>query len=207
MKHVLLATLLLAAVGAAQNTNRSAAKSDRADSGDGWVKMFNGKDLEGWKANERPEVWTVKDGAIVGDGDRSHLFWMKEECENCEFKATVKISDQGNSGMYFRAAFGPAWPKGYEAQVNSTHKDPVKTGSLYNFVKVFDQLAPPDTWFTQHIIADGNHIVIKVNDKTTVDYVDEKNTHTKGYLAMQQHNIGSIVMYKDLMYRRLPAKK
>jgi hypothetical protein len=110
--------------------------------------------------------------------------------------------------MFFRTVFGGAgFPKGYEAQVNSTHPDPVKTGSLYNHVKIFDRLVEPDTWFTQHIIADGNHIVIKVNDKTVVDYVDEKNMYTKGYLALQQHNLGSVVMYKDLMFRPLPAKK
>jgi len=167
----------------------------------GWISMFNGKDLDGWKANERPESWTAKDGAIVGDGEASHLFWMKEECGNCEFKALVKISDGGNSGMYFRTAFGPGFPKGYEAQVNSTHKDPVRTGSLYNFVKILDMLVPPDTWFTQHIVADGNHIQIFVNDKKVVDYVDEKNTYTKGYLALQQHNKGSVVMFKDLMFK------
>ncbi|HET8548843.1 MAG TPA: DUF1080 domain-containing protein [Bryobacteraceae bacterium] len=199
MKRILVLVVLLAAACAAQTGNKSAG---------GWVKMFNGKDLDGWKPTERPEAWTVKEGAIVGDGDRSHLFWMKQECENCEFKATVKISDKGNSGMYFRAAFaGPGWPKGYEAQVNSTHPDPVKTGSLYNFVKIFERLVEPDAWFTQHIIADGNHIIIKVNDKTVVDYVDEKNTHARGYLALQQHNQGSIVMYKDLMFRPLPSKK
>jgi hypothetical protein len=105
--------------------------------------------------------------------------------------------------MYFRTAFGPGFPKGYEAQVNSTHKDPVRTGSLYNFVKVFDQLVPPDTWFTQHIIASGNHIVIEVNGKKTVDFVDEKNTFKSGYLALQQHNKGSIVTFKNLMMKPL----
>jgi len=173
----------------------------------GWVKMFNGKTLDGWKANERPESWTVEDGAIVGRGQASHLFWMKEQCENCEFKATAKISKGGNSGMYFRTAFGPGFPKGYEAQVNTSHKDPVKTGSLYNFVKVFDKLVEEEAWFTQDIIADGNHIIIKVNGKTTVDYVDDKNTYTSGFLALQQHDPGTVVMYKDLMYRKLPPKK
>src|SRR4051812_17701215 len=81
-----------------------------------WVSMFNGKNLDGWKANERPEDWKVEDGTIVGNGPPSHLFWMKEECENCEFKAKAWISDKGNSGMYFRTAFGPGFPKGYEAQ-------------------------------------------------------------------------------------------
>jgi 3-keto-disaccharide hydrolase len=175
---------------------------------DGWVSMFNGKNLDGWKASERPENWTVQDGAITGKGERSHLFWTEQQCENCEFVARVKINTGGNSGMYFRAqGMEPGWPKGYEAQVNSSHKDPVKTGSLYNIVKNFDPLVPDDTWFTQHIIADGNHITIKVNGKTIVDHIESKNEFMKGYLALQQHDPGSVVMYKDLMLRKLPAKK
>jgi Domain of Unknown Function (DUF1080) len=171
---------------------------------DHWISMFDGQTLEGWKANEHPESWSVRDGAITGDGEASHLFWMVRECKNCEFKADAKISDGGNSGMYFRTAVGPGFPKGYEAQVNSSHKDPVRTGSLYNFVKIYDRLVPPDTWFNQHIIANGNHIIIEVNDKKVVDYVDEKNTFQEGYLALQQHNKGSIVQFKNVMMKPLP---
>jgi len=171
----------------------------------GWVSMFDGKTLEGWKAGEHPENWKVENGVIIGGGPRSHLFWTKEQCGNCEWMATVKINHGGNSGMYFRAQEIVAdWPKGYEAQVNTSHTDPVKTGSLYNIVKVFDQLIPDDTWFTQHIIADGDHIVIRVNGKTTVDTHDK--TYSKGYIALQAHDPKSVMMYKDLMFRTLPAK-
>ncbi|MEJ7607345.1 MAG: DUF1080 domain-containing protein [Bryobacteraceae bacterium] len=193
-------SLALACCFVAMGADKSAGKPGK------WVKMFDGKTLDGWKANEKPENWKVEDGAIVGRGDRSHLFWMKEECENCEFKAKVKLNKGGNSGMYFRAQFGEGWPKGYESQVNNSHKDPVKTGSLYNIVKNLEQLVPDDTWYTQHIIADGNHITIKVNDKVIVNHVEDKNQYAKGYLALQQHDPGTVVMYKDLMYRRLPAK-
>lgn len=172
---------------------------------DEWKPMFDGSTLDGWKANEHPESWTVKNGAITGDGPASHLFWMKEKCVNCEFKAEVKINHGGNSGMYFRTAFGPGFPRGYEAQVDNTHADPVRTGSLYNFVKVFEQLIPDDTWWTQRIIVQGNHIQIFVNDKMTVDFTDEKNTFTGGYLALQQHNAGSVVEFKNLTMRHLPA--
>jgi hypothetical protein len=176
-----------------------------ADSAGDWKSIFDGKTLNGWKANDNPESWTVRDGTIVGDGERSHLFYMGEQCENCEFKAEVKLNHSGNSGMYFRAAFTPGWPKGYEAQVDNTHPDPKRTGSLYNFKNVLEQLVPDDTWWTQHIIANGNHIIIKVNDKTVVDFIDEKNTYMKGYLALQQHNKGSVVEYRKLMMRQLPA--
>jgi hypothetical protein len=172
----------------------------------GWKKMFDGKTLTDWKAVDNPGSWSVKDGAIVGDGERSHLFYTGAQCENCEFKAEVRLNHGGNSGMYFRAEMVPGWPKGYEAQVNNTHPDPKRTGSLYNFQNVMEQLVPDDTWWTQDIIADGNHIIIKVNDKVVVDYVDTKNSFTKGFLALQQHNKGSVVEYRNLMMRPLPAK-
>jgi hypothetical protein len=176
--------------------------ADTAGASD-WISMFDGQTLNGWKATERPENWTVEDGAIVGRGERSHLFYMEEECQNCEFKATVKLNQGGNSGMYFRAKFMEGWPDGYEAQVNNSHKDPKRTGSLYNIVSVHDQLVPDDTWWTQHIIARGNHIVIKVNDVTVVDYHDTEKRHMKGLLALQQHDPGSVVMYKDLYMRHI----
>lgn len=185
------------------------AAADKAPKPGKWVKMFDGKDLKGWKANENPESWTVvkedNKAAIKGAGPVSHLFWMTEECENCEFQAEVKIMDGANSGMYFRTAFGPKFPKGYEAQVNATHTDPIKTGSLYGFAKNLESPSKPGEWFTQHIIADGTHIVIKVNDKVITDYTDAKNTFSKGHLALQQHDPKSVVYYRNLMYRKLPA--
>lgn len=173
-----------------------------------WTPMFNGKNLDGWKANENPQAWEVvtEDGqpAIKTTGYRSHLFWMVEECEDCEFKADFKVTDGSNSGMYFRAAFEPGWPKGYEAQVNATHKDPVKTGSLYNFHKNFESPTKPGEWGTQHIIVRGNHITILVNGKVITDYVDEKNTFQKGWLALQGHDPQSTTYYRNLSYKRLP---
>ena len=192
-------TLSLGLIAAALMASCAIAADDK----DGWISMFDGKTLTGWKANQNPESWTVRDGCITGDGEQSHLFWMVREGENLEFKAEVKIGHMGNSGMYFRTAFGPGFPKGYEAQVNTSHSDPVKTGSLYNFVKVLDQLIPDDVWGTQHIIAQGNHIVIKVNDKVVTDIVEEKNTYTKGYCALQQHNKGSVVQFRKLMFKPL----
>lgn len=192
---LMLAFLLAAAAGWAAE-----------EPGGGWIKMFDGKTLNGWKANENPENWTVEDGTITGHGNRSHLFYMEKECENCEFKAEVKINKGGNSGMYFRAKFAPGWPAGYEAQVNNSHTDWRRTGSLYGISDVKEQLIPDDTWWTQDIVVQGNHIIIKVNDKVVVDYVDEKNRFQKGSLALQQHDPGSVVHYRNLMMRELPAK-
>lgn len=169
----------------------------------GWIKLFDGKTLSGWTAPD-PSQWQMKDGIVIGEGARSHLF-SPNTYTNLEFKAEVKLNHSGNSGMYFRAAYGPGWPKGYEAQVENTSSDPKKTGSLYNFTKVAEQLIQDDTWWTQHIVAIGNRIIIKVNDKIVTDFVDEKNTFQSGHLALQQHNLGSVVQYRNLMAKRLPS--
>ena len=201
LRTFLLATLALAVPMA------GIAKTPKPPKPGKWVKMFDGKTLDGWKANENPGSWTVekegKDSVIKASGPRSHLFWMVAECGDCEFRADFKIMDGANSGMYFRTAFGPGFPKGYEAQVNSTHGDPVKTGSLYNFQKNLESPTKPGEWGTQHIIAQGNHIIIKVNDKVVVDTVESSNRYTKGYCALQQHNKGSVVQYRNLMFKPL----
>ena len=194
----------------------------------GWVTILDTKSFKDWKvapgsprarveetATEKRVVagdslrdgkWTFKDGVLHGEGGVSHIFSPRGDYENFVYSAEIKIKNWGNSGQYFRTAFGNGFPNGYEAQVNSTHADPVRTGSLYGLAKVTERLVPPDAWFTQEITAVGNHITIKVNGKTTVDFVDEKRSHTKGHFAFQQHNLGSEVWIRNVRVKELPAQ-
>ena len=187
---------------------------------EGWTQLFNGKDLTGWKTHPKDKAkWEVIDGAIVGTGPAGHLFTERGDYENFDLRFEAMINDKGNSGQYSRAQFAPGFPPGYEAQINSTHGDPIRTGSLYPDYRgkysadekkkmiVLEQLVKPDEWFTQEVIADGNHIIIKVNGKTTVDFVDEKNRFTKGHFAIQQHNDGSVVTIRKAEVIELPATK
>jgi hypothetical protein len=200
MRRVLVGACVLLALAAWTTSGPRSTAGDKKGDKD-WVQLFNGKDLTGWKSHPKsPGKWEVKDGMIIGSGkDVSHLFTERGDYENFHFKIEAKISDKGNSGQYFRAKLQPGYPPGYEAQINSTHTDPIRTGSLYpGFGKVSaedrakmivtDMLVKPDEWFTQEVIANGNHIQIFVNGKKTVDFVDEKNTFTKGHFAIQQHN-------------------
>ncbi|MCS6851910.1 MAG: DUF1080 domain-containing protein [Gemmataceae bacterium] len=194
------------------------ANDRKADAG--FVSLFNGKDLTGWKVYpEGTGNWKVEDGAIVGSGPASHLFSERGDYQNFHFRIEAKINDGGNSGQYFRAQFGKGFPAGYEAQINATHKDKIRTGSLYpafnrklseedrRKILVLEPLHKPDEWFTQEVIADGNHIIILVNGKKTVDFIDTNNTYTKGHFAIQQHDPGSVVRVRKIEVKELPPSK
>src|SRR5262245_54170342 len=100
----------------------------------GWVQLFNGKDLTGWKLHpnaNKETKWEVIEGWLVGSGQASMLYSDRDDYANFHFKITAKINDKGNSGQYFRAQFVPGFQTGIEAQINATHRDTIKTGSLY----------------------------------------------------------------------------
>ena len=208
---LMVAALSLCCFTASAQTDPEKPVPEKPDK-TGWIKLFDGKTLSGWTAPD-PGEWKIEGGILQGSGKKSHLF-SPNTYTNLEFKAEVKLNHSGNSGMYFHAQVGPGWPVGYEAQVENTSPDPQKTGSLYNNperkfqpvpVPVREQLVQDDTWWTQHVIAIGNRIIIKVNDKIVTDFIDEHRTLTSGHLAFQQHNQGSEVQYRNVVVKRLPA--
>ena len=179
---------------------------------DGWITLFDGKSLNGWKASEHPATFSVADGAIVVFGDRAHLFYngpaKDHNFKNFEFKAQVMTTPGSNSGIFIHTAFQEeGWPsKGYEIQVNNTHTDWRKTGSIYAVQDVKEAPAKDNEWFTQHIIVNGNKITVKVNDKVINEYTvpSEGGKLSTGTFALQAHDPKSKVYYKDIMVKVLP---
>ncbi len=187
-----------------------------APDADGWYALFDGKSLDGWKAGENPATFSVKDGEIVVNGPRGHLFYAgpvgNASFKNLEFKADVLTAPGANSGMYIHTEFQETgWPrKGYEIQVDNSHTDPRRTGGLYGVQDVMnDSPAKDNEWFTQHIIVCGKRIIVKVNGNVTVDYTEPENVRrdrrlTRGTVALQGHDPKSLVRYKNIMVKLLP---
>lgn len=185
-----------------------------------WISLFDGKTLNGWKASENPSTFKVENGAIVVDGPRAHLFYVgpvkNHNFKNFEFKARVMTTPGSNAGIYFHTEYQEeGWPsKGYEVQVNNTHTDWRKTGSLYAVDDVKEAPAKDNEWFTQHIIVQGKQVTVKINDKTVVDYTEPDNLQTtddtaqrvisSGTFALQGHDPKSKVYFKDVMVKPLP---
>jgi hypothetical protein len=178
---------------------------------DPWISLFDGKSLDGWKASEHPGTFTVADGMIVVHGDRAHLFYMgpvkNHDFKNFEFKAQVMTTPGSNSGMFIHTAYQEeGWPsKGYEIQVNSTHTDWRKTGSIYAVQDVKESPSKDNEWFTQSIIVQGKKITVKVNDKVINEYTEGENGKlSSGTFALQGHDPNSKVFYKEIMVKPLP---
>ena len=212
MKHLLFCCLLLF-TALACNTTKPAATTD------GWVSLFNGKNLDGWKASENPATFTVADGSIVVHGPRAHLFYegpvMNHDFGDFEFKAQVMTTPGSNSGIFIHTAYQEeGWPaKGYEVQVNNSQSDWRRTGSIYSFDDVREVNVPDNEWYTQHIIVRGNTVTVKLNDKTVVEYVEPENVErpageagrmlSSGTFALQGHDPDSKVYFKDIIVRPL----
>ena len=229
MKLLALTLLIPVLLSPTQDTPR--AKGTKAEqkvdleklAKEGWTIMFDGKSMKGWKINENKPSWKIEDGALRCQGDRSHLFYMgkdgKAEFKNFEFRCQVRTQKGANGGIYFHTKFQPnGWPKyGYECQVNITQRDPKKSSSLYAVKNVSaDQLKgliKDNEWYWQTIVVKDNKITLKINGKTMVEFEEEKDRKAfskdferrlgKGTIALQAHDPGSIVHFRNLMIRPL----
>jgi len=185
-----------------------------AEDKDGWICLFDGKTLDGWKVGANSDSFKVEDGVLVVFGPRAHLFYDGDvedhHFKNFHFKADVMTTPGSNSGLYFHTKFQEdGWPEaGYEVQVNISHGDPKKTSGLYGVQDVFDPLVKDNEWYTQEIIVRGRHIVTKVNGKTLVDFTEPEGVRgprkvSRGTFAVQAHDPKSKIYIKNIMVKPL----
>jgi hypothetical protein len=220
-RQLVVLSLAFLAVAGRSWAAEGASAAARPDA-DGWYQLFNGKDFSGWKKSEdNPDTFQVVDGEIVVKGPRCHLFYVGPvndgKFKNFEWKCEILTKPKANSGMYFHTKYQPdGWPStGIEVQVNNTHPDPRKTGSLYALHDVMNNSPAKDNeWFTQHVIVDGRHVTVKVNGKVVNEFEvpedlqrDEgfkNNVLGEGTFALQGHDPESEIHYRKVMVKPLP---
>jgi hypothetical protein len=190
---------------AACSSGMSAGRSD------GWISLFDGQTLTGWRASENPSTFRVENGEIVVHGPRAHLFYdgpvMNHEFKDFELKVDVMTRPGANSGIFIRTTFQPTgFPsQGYEVQVNNSQSDWRRTGSLYA-VRDVREAGRDNEWFTIHTIVLGRRVQIIVDGRQTVDYTEPADSATRltgRTIALQGHDPGSEVHYKNIMIRTL----
>lgn len=211
-KYMLL--LVLGVLTTVQSQHTQSTKNQ------GWISLFNGKNLEGWKVGDNASTFSVEEGTIKVAGPVAHLFYLGDvenhNFQNFEFKASVMTRPGANSGIYIHTRYQEdGWPEhGYEVQVNNSQKDWKRTGSLYGIVDIMENYASDNEWYTEYIKVEGDRIIVKINDIVVVDYTEPKNpkregnstnrTLKGGTFALQGHDPGSVVFYKDIKVKALP---
>ncbi|MSU48132.1 MAG: DUF1080 domain-containing protein [Opitutus sp.] len=219
MKRI-LTVLTLIALAASRAFAAEANTLSAAEKSAGWKLLFNGKSLDGWKASENHGSFTVQDGLLVVFGKRSHLFYEgpvgKHDFKNFELSLDIKTFAKANSGVYFHTDWQETdWPaKGFEVQVNNTHKDVKKGAGLYSIKDNFEAPAKDEEWYTMVVKVEGKRVQTFVNGKLIVDYTEPTpaappakmagRVISHGTFAIQGHDPESKVMYRNIKVRVLP---
>jgi len=196
------------------------------------TKLFNGKNLDGWKAIGRDQSATalagfeVKDGLLQTTTGKGLLWFTKQKIGNATIKVVYKMSNEkGNSGVFIRIPIEPqneddAINKGIEVQIDNRDDDWHSTGVLYSMTKAMARpYKKPGEWNTMEITLDGLRTIVKVNGVLVTDYdgtspVPEKKKSyepdrgprpAEGYIAIQHHDENCVISFKQISVT--PLKK
>jgi hypothetical protein len=174
------------------------------------VVLFNGKNLEGWEAIGKAR-WDVEDGILTGrqgpNGEAGDLLTVTSY-DDFELAVTFRMKWPGNSGVWFRYQTAD---KAYQADILE-HQDPIAySGSLYCPGKVFiatndnSEIVDREGWNKLVIRAQGDRLVIHINEKKVADVRDDSSTHGKIGLQVHQGDVftGMQIMVKEFSLRPL----
>ena len=183
----------------------------------GWVSLFNGKDLTGWKNHpDQPGEWKIENGMLVGRAPMGLLYSERGDYGDFDLHIEAKVNDGGDGGIYLRTPeFPPSrklWtedPKGHRVvlSANSKHDPLFKTGSLKTWrptqdylVQACDRETSPDQWFTLDVLARGPDIVVRVNGKKTaqLDGAAKHDVSLKGFLVLEAKTEGSVIHIRKI---------
>ena len=182
----------------------------------GYSSLFNGKDLTGWKASANPDSFKVENGAIVANavGQPSHLFYDgavgNHAFQNFDLRLDVVARYRSNGGVYVMTEFQPqGFPgKGFEIQVNNSHSDRIRTGSLYHVVDLSNIPGKDDEWIPMEIKGQADTITIALKGQEVVrwtqpaDWVGAYDTPGRkigpGTIAFQSHDLYSVTAYANI---------
>lgn len=202
---------ILTAVAASSLIFSASGEPEKVE--EGFVSLFDGKTLDGWKVGGEANAIRVEDGAIVANGPCTHAYYVgkdgKAKFKDFELRADIMTKPNSNGGLYIHTDYQPeGWPtaKGYEVQINNTQSDWRKSGGLYGVV---DNKEPfeDNTWMKYVIRVEKGKVTISINGKELVNYTPEegksKLQKEGGTFAIQAHDPGSTTLHKNIRVKTL----
>jgi len=155
---------------------------------DGWIQLFDGKDMKGWRGYKKADAastrWKVEDGLLTipqtgaGDTHGQQDLITEATYEQFDLRWEWKIAQGGNSGVkYFVLEDQPA-AIGHEYQMIDDERHPDakigphrQTAALYDVFPAHDRpMKPAGEWNTSEVIVKGKHVTHMLNGKTVLEY-------------------------------------
>jgi WD40 repeat protein len=181
----------------------------------GWVPLFNGKDLTGWRSVVKSNTtWTWADGVLTAKGQGDLLVTDRTDYANFHLRLSMKGAIDSGASIRFRnadAIYGDRYLTAIRpAGTSDIHvgggltvfRDQQQTGLARNA-----DVGPPDEWHTLEIIAVGNRIKTFANGKPVADVTDPEHTRMHGSIALSWLGQSEqVVHFKDVEIKELPPE-
>jgi len=165
-----------------------------------WTSLLNADNLDNWDRTGDAN-WRMTDGIAEADMGFGHLV-SKDSYDDFVLRAEFWVDDPANSGIFIRCA-DPAEPTPqtcYEVNIFDQRPDPTYgTGGIPNHAQVAGIPPTGGKWNTYEIMAQGDHIVVILNGRRTVDIIDD--AHSSGPVTLQ-YGAGT-VRFRKVEIRRL----
>lgn len=193
-----------------------------------WRPLFDGRSLDGW-AHVGPGRFVVEGGQLRTEGGMGLLWYSREKLGDCVLRVVYKTgTTRSNSGVYVRIAERPADPwyavhHGFEVQIADGGKSSRGTGSIYTFAEARAQPGKLLEWNTLEVTLNGKRISTVINGTQVAEFdsselkpdAEERSGEgdparrprpETGYIGLQNHDKDSVVFFKEVSVRPLPAK-
>jgi len=196
-------------------TDRADSSADAMPEIDGWISLFNGKDLTGWESHpDQFGNWHVEEGLLTGSERPSYLFSQRDDFTNFHVRCEARINAGGDGGILARAPFEKPTRNGlpgYEAQLQagSPLVNGWQTGAIgssdavggWNLLQTSGASIAPDTWVTLEVIAVGNRIETRLGGQTIAVHTDPLQQFKSGRLALRQSGGSTRVQFRKIEVR------
>jgi Domain of Unknown Function (DUF1080) len=182
----------------------------------GWVPLFNGTDLNGWKKNG-DEKWIVEQGTILCESTANKYGYLTTDKTYRHFTLRLKFKGEaaGNSGVFVHSRIIGIDPQhGPDIEGMQIEVDPntgKHTGGLYESggrgwvampTAEGERALKSGDWNDLEVSVQGTHIVTHLNGIRVVDYTDPSPKFTEGVIGLQIHTGGGVKMrWKDIYIR------
>ncbi len=176
------------------------------------IKLFNGKDLTGWKIHGT-EKWFVENGELICESgpDKQYGYLVSDkEFTNFELTVDFKQESNGNSGVFFHCSIEGTKIAGWQAEVAPMN---MHTGGIYESygrgwliqpeANAEKKLKEGD-WNTMVVRVEGKKVTTFLNGAPMITLLDDKIGESHGKIALQIHDGGGVkVRWRNIQLKEL----